>query len=228
MYKFWATLFDTFHYYQSVDSEDGLQKLLDSINKVSFKSEAASKGTAFNELIDKAINDVSVYDRLRNYTAKELTYEFTDRDGSVSKIVFPTLIVKEFVEYFKGSVNQLYVEAKIETMLGDVLLYGYVDEIKRDWIYDIKTTGRYDLFKFADHYQHLVYPYCLEAQNMPIHNFRYYITDFKETFYEDYIFAPKRDIPRLKSACMEIIEFIERPEIKSKITNKKLFGNENT
>lgn len=37
------------------------------------------------------------------------------------------------------------MSAVIPTRYGDVELYGYIDELVRDTVYDIKTTSKYDL-----------------------------------------------------------------------------------
>ena len=224
MYKFYATLLDTFHYYQSNEKETALEDFLASVNRTSGRSEAASKGTAFNELIDKILSDPLQLARLNSYTATNLAYDYTDKEGFKTQMIFPTEIVKYFVEYFKGSVPQMFVEAPLQTGLGNVLLYGYMDEIRRDWAFDIKTTKQYLFPKFIDKFQHLVYPFCLHHMCIKVTNFKYVITDFKEVFEEDYIYSPQRDTNRLISACNELIEFIERPEIKSRITNLKIYG----
>lgn len=49
------------------------------------------------------------------------------------------------VEVFSGALSQVFVSAVIPTRYGDVELYGYIDELVRDTVYDIKTTSKYDL-----------------------------------------------------------------------------------
>jgi len=224
VYKFYATLLDTFHYYKCSEKETALEEFLASVNRTSGRSEAASKGTAFNELIDKVLSDPTQMERLKSYTAINLSYDYVDKEGLKTQMIFPTEIVKYFVDYFYGSVPQMFVEAPLQTSMGLVNLYGYMDEIRRDWSYDIKTTGQYLFPKFIDKYQHIVYPYCLHHMCISVSNFKYVITDFKEVFEEDYIYSPERDTNRLISVCNDLIEFIERPEIKSRVTNLKIYG----
>ena len=50
-------------------------------------------------------------------------------------------------------------------------------------IHDIKTTSKYEAFKYKNNWQHIVYPYCTG-----IPDFEYNITDFKETYTEKYVF----------------------------------------
>ena len=63
----------------------------------------------------------------------------------------------------------------------EFLLYGRTDVIKRDTIYDIKFTSNYELGKFYNSSQHLIYLYCL---GLP--KFQYLISDGKEYWTEDY------------------------------------------
>ena len=210
------------------------QSLIDKINRVPAKweeTEKRDKGTAFNEVVDCIIEhrkskDVNV----------EILYKLDDK-GNITKnidslkvdynkrcFIFPYNICNEFATYFKGAITQLYVESTISTCYGDVLLYGYIDELMSDSVHDIKTTGRYSFGKFKDHTQHLVYPYCLLNSGNNIHHFEYDITDFKETYKEEYVFDEKRDIPILRKRCEDFIEFIN--ENKSIIIDKKIFGGE--
>lgn len=135
---------------------------------------------------------------------------------------FPISLCREFANYFKGALTQQRVEAVLPTAFGDVLLYGYIDELMPTTVHDIKTTGRYSAFKFKDHFQHLVYPYCLMQYGSDVRTFEYNITDFKETYTESYTFVPERDIPVLTSHCEDFIRFLE--ENRHLITDKKIFN----
>jgi hypothetical protein len=72
---------------------------------------------------------------------------------------------------------------KKDLQVGDqeFLLYGRMDVIKRDTIYDIKFTSNYELGKFMNSSQHRIYLYCL---GLP--KFQYLISDGKEYWIEDY------------------------------------------
>lgn len=63
----------------------------------------------------------------------------------------------------------------------EFLLYGRIDVIKRDTIYDIKFTSNYELGKFYNSSQHRIYLYCL---GLP--KFQYLISDGEEYWTEDY------------------------------------------
>lgn len=63
----------------------------------------------------------------------------------------------------------------------EFLLYGKCDVVKRDTIYDIKFTSNYELGKFLDSAQHLIYLYCLDLPK-----FQYLVSDGEEYWVEDY------------------------------------------
>ncbi len=238
-YNFYATILDGFNDYLKSDviwqkywgfsenpphtpeefREKQFQSLIDKINRVPFDSEAADKGTAFNEIVDALIenrkpNDVSI-----ERTEDNLFYRATYNERN---FLFPISLCREFANYFKGALTQQRVEAILTTSFGDVLLYGYIDELMPTTVHDIKTTGRYSAFKFKDHFQHLVYPYCLMQNGSDIRTFEYNITDFQETYTESYVFVPERDIPVLTSHCEDFIRFLE--ENRHLITDKKIFN----
>ena len=63
----------------------------------------------------------------------------------------------------------------------EFLLYGRMDVIKKDTVYDIKYTRNYELGKFLDSAQHLIYLYCT---GLP--KFQYLISDGEDYWIEDY------------------------------------------
>lgn len=244
-YNLYATLLDSFYGYLNSDAvyqkywgfsenpphtedefhEKQFRELIDRINRVPFDSEAADKGTAFNEVIDCMIEgrksdkvDVEkIASEKGNIVVLRCTYNERVFDFSLS-------ICREFANYFKGALTQQRVEAILPTRYGDVLLYGYIDELMPMSVHDIKTTGKYSAFKFKDHFQHLVYPYCLMQNGNDVRTFEYNITDFKETYTETYVFEPERDIPILTNHCELFIEFLE--DNKELITDTKIFALE--
>ncbi len=234
-YRFYATLLDSFQNY--LDSSEIYQQywgfaedpekseedfeteqfnsLIDKINRVPFESEAADKGTAFNEVIDCLIE---------NRQSESMVMSSTENEGFITVkykenvFLFPLALCVEFRDYFKGAITQHRASATIETKYGDVELYGIVDELMPDKIHDIKTTSKYNVGKYRKGWQHIVYPYCIG-----INDFEYTITNFKETFTECYTFVPERDVERLRSHCEAFIEFLALNE--ELITDKKIFNN---
>ena len=89
------------------------QSLIDGINRVTFEpTEAASKGTAFNILVDEWI-------------AGDRTRTDIEHDGFYFQ--FERGLLEEFANYFEGAVSQMFVSGILPTKFGDVELYGYVD-----------------------------------------------------------------------------------------------------
>jgi len=87
----------------------------------------------------------------------------------------------EIGDIVKGGLWQQSVKKEIKVGNQEFLLYGRTDVIKRDTIYDIKFTSNYELGKFLDSSQHLIYLFCSDLPN-----FSYLISDGKEFWREDY------------------------------------------
>lgn len=251
-YRFYATILDAFWGYLNSDivwekywgwsenpphtpeefHELQFQELIDRINRKPFDSEAADRGTAFNEIIDCMIEN-------RKSSIMEISRVYHD-DGTLYGIkavynnrtfTFHIDLCLEFANYYKGALTQQWVEAILPTAYGNVLVYGLIDELMPTSVHDIKTTGSYTVGKFKDHHQHLVYPYALIQNGSDVRTFEYNIVEFNKGGYvvdaytETYVFNSERDIPILTNHCEEFIRFLE--ENKSLITDKKIFGGEN-
>lgn len=249
-YKFYATLLDSFMDYQDSDaiydkywgwSENPphtpeefhqlqFQGLIDKINRVPFDSEKADKGTAFNEVVDCMIEHrksekVKVEKVIVDNHVIAIYSVYNNRSFS-----FDINLLREFANYYKGALTQQYVEAVILTSKGNVLIYGYIDELMPTSVHDIKTTSQYYVGKFKNHSQHLVYPYCLIQSGNDIKTFEYNVATIGvngyQTFTETYVFNPERDIPILTQRVEDLIQFVE--DNKNLITDKKIFGGEKT
>lgn len=245
-YKVYATLLDNFWGYLNSDviynrywgysenpphteeefHEQKFQDLINTINRVPFESEAADKGTAFNEIIDALIekrepNDMTV-ERSEDgyYVVHYKDYTFN----------FPIDVCKKLSEYYKGAITQQRVEAILPTKYGDVLVYGLIDELMPMSVHDIKTTGSYSVGKFKENHQHLVYPYALIENGNDVRLFEYNVVEWARggcvsgVYTETYVFDPERDIPILRDHVEQLIEFLE--DNRHLITNKKIFGED--
>ena len=247
-YKFYATILDSFWGYLNSDvvwekywgwsenpphtpeqfHELQFQELIDRINRKPFDSEAADKGTAFNELVDALIENRKPNKMNVERNAENTCYTVVYNDRT---FVFPISLCREFANYYKGALTQQRVEAILPTAYGNVLVYGVIDELMSASVHDIKTTGSYTVGKFKDHHQHLVYPYALMKNGSDVRTFEYNIVEFNkggfvvDTYTETYVFNPERDIPILTHHCEEFIRFLE--ENRELITDKKIFGGEN-
>lgn len=155
----------------------------------------------------------------------------SDRQSGIIKVdykqwtfVFPLSICLEFSRYLQGAFTQQFVQADLDTQKGKVLLYGYIDELLPFKIVDIKTTSKYQSFKYRNNWQHIVYPYCLIESGNLVSEFEYAVTDFKDTYSEVYIFDIDNDTRRLINHCEHFIEFLEAN--KERITDKKIFAQD--
>jgi hypothetical protein len=227
------------------------KSLIDKINRVPLAdSEAADRGTAFNEIVDCMIagrksKKMKIERVYRTIVTGDITCnpdehpETQDTDEVFALraeynnhvFIFPTDICREFARYFKGAVSQVYTEAILPTRYGDVLLYGFVDELTPDCVHDIKLTVKaYKAGKFRRGWQHVVYPYCLNKSGSDVHQFEYDIAEFNgksaKSYIEYYTYDEERDIPKLTEQVEAFIEFLEQH--RDIITDKKIFNNHKT
>ena len=248
-YRFYATLLDA--YRNVVESEEvwltywgnsaepphtpeqfhllQVEGFINGLNRLeSEPSEAASKGTAFNELVDSLVDwRAPNVDNIEKVRDEDGNVMFINCELDGFKFSFPYHTVKYLADYYKDAVTQYLTKGVLQTSLGLVELYGYIDELMPNSIHDVKTTSRYEFPKFRKHAQHLVYPYCLAQEGSDIRHFQYDVVVWNkygapETHSEIYIYDPNRDIPVLRQWCEDLIGFIElyRPLI----TECKLFG----
>ena len=143
---------------------------------------------------------------LRMATLNLLPAEFDDEQDR---------IVEEIAKIVKGGIWQESVKKEMKIGNTEFLFYGRTDVIKRDTIYDIKFTGSYELGKFIDSSQHLIYLYC---SGLP--NFSYLISDGKDWWREDYHnHAGVED--EIKSKVSDFLSYLENDkESKEMFINK--------
>jgi hypothetical protein len=219
MYNIYPTLLDSFQRYLN-DPESEVQEMINKINRVPFVSEAADKGTAFNEVVDQFLRDRLLFEGFIESPLEEWVYTFT-RENRKWVFSFKKSILKEFYNRLAGAVPQIYLESEIMTKYGEVKLYGYADEMKGDTIFDIKTTSRYEFPKFLHNWQHRAYLHAQVQLESHIDRFQYLVTDFNNVFTEDYTYHPRME-RELISICERLIEFVE--DNRDKITDKKIYG----
>ena len=267
-YKIYPSLLDKFETYLradeeaesffNIDNETGeykrspeeveaelKQSLIDTINRVPFDSEAADKGTAFNEIIDCYIHHEG------HIPSERAPYVITsDRENNIISVAFPATDLSperlfhfdrawclEQSRYFEGALSQVFVSAILSTQYGDVELYGYVDEIVRDVVYDIKTTKSYHFGKYEHGWQRHVYPYCLITSGMmdSVKAFEYtafalkggtsripLISGVRQPEY--YTYNHEQSVKLLTAHVERFIEFLEAN--RALITDKKIFAED--
>ena len=221
------------------------QSLIDAINRVPFSSEAADKGTAFNALIDSMIHrekhipsEREPYQIIGDKETNIVQVTFSETDlAPMRNFLFDRKWVIEESEYFAGCISQLYVSATLPTRYGDVELYGYIDELRKDVVYDIKTTSKYEFGKYEHKWQRHVYPYCLIAsgQMESVSAFEYTAYQLKggtsrtplisgTRYPEYYTYDHGKTVTLLTAHVERFIEFLEAN--RGLITDKKIFAEE--
>lgn len=255
---------DAFHYSQ--EEVDALlkQELLDAINRVPHEpSEPASKGTALNEIVDCIIHnrksdnknvlikslkgiDVKREFGCTDEVGKPVYYDywfehikvpciFAEIDGF--SFYFDKDFCKSIAEYFKGSLSQVFTSATIDTEFGEVELYGYIDELRENKVFDLKTTSRYEFGKYSKYWQRYIYPYTLIESGActEINSFEFTAYVLKGgtsrtplitgvQYAEVYQYNHEQSKMLLKNICERFCQFLE--DNRDLITNKKIFNEE--
>jgi len=198
-YKFYPSLLDAYNWYASSENDESENDLINKINRVPFESEAASKGTWFNNFIDQALIGIDKYvtNHLTGYAA-------------------------EIAQMLKGSAKQVFCKTQIEVDGKLVEIYGYIDYVKEDRVIDLKTTSEYQLGKYKGSLQLHFYPVALIDEGNDIRSFDFIVTDFKTTYIESYQVNYEVSRKAIVDACKNLIRFIETK--RSLITDKKIFG----
>lgn len=128
-------------------------ELLNMINRVpQGYIAAADRGTAFNEAVD------SVAEGRTGVLEPAIAFRTA---AGLHAWTFDTDLVQSVAQRFPSALRQIKCEAPLEVDGRTVTLYGYPDEVQGAEIFDIKTTASYAFGKYADHWQHRVYPYCM-------------------------------------------------------------------
>ena len=218
-------------------------ELIDRINRVTFVSEAADKGSCLNEIVDCIVMGVkSTRDDItlcsRNYVDdSSIACPHIEAVKGSFKFLFDIAFCKRLAEYFKGSLCQLYTEAPIDTDMGRILLYGYPDYVRGDMVYDLKTTSRYEFGKYSKYWQQHVYPWTLtesgKCRDIKAFEFTAFAlkggnsknpTIYGDMYPEVYVYDHERSTKALRGICTKFAEFLVTN--KSLITDKKIFGGE--
>lgn len=244
-YQFYASLLDAYQNYLDAESrwesfyggsdnpsisideylDKSEQELIDKLNRVPFDSEAADKGTAFNEIVDYFAGTSPLREGI-TFTKSDdcVLVNFNGRD-----FVYDLKMVEEFAYSCANAIPQYHCVGQIATKYGYVTLYGYIDELFGDEIHDIKTTSRYSAFKFRNNWQHIVYPFCVRYEGVDVSTFRYDIVLWGKTpadwkyYSEHYNYSEERDKQKMILHIEGLIEFITAH--RDLIKDKKLFND---
>lgn len=187
MYKISPTFLDSFAYY--IDCDDQYQSLTarkELISRLRGEpcevSEAMEKGIKLETDIQSAINGLYPEPKIKtdyNYCVSDIANEVQD------------------------SLCQVEVKYQLEP---NVIVWGYIDFLKRNRIVDVKYTKSYDIGKYNNRNQHLVY--LLALKDTGIKHFSYLISDLKRVYREDYDYTPQMETT-LKANVREFLDYLE-------------------
>lgn len=195
-YLITPTLLNSFQYYiqdEYKSPADSRADFLRTLSREKFKpNEAMQKGIDFENDIMLLCDD-----------SIEGTINLIDNLSKFSKEESCLQIINSLTEIVKGGLWQQTVKKDLTVGNQEFLLYGKCDVIKRDTIYDIKFTSNYEVGKFLDSAQHLIYLYCLDLPK-----FQYLVSDGKDYWIEDY-FNNSGIEDEIKSKISDFMGYLE-------------------
>lgn len=166
-YLLTPSLLNSYAYYiqdEFKSPSDSRADFLKTLGRERFEpNEAMKKGIVFEEDVQLAthnLNEVNIFHE-----------DYDERQH----------VINQIAKIVKNGLWQQIVKKELKIGNTKFLLYGRADVIKRDTIYDIKFTSNYEVGKFLDSSQHLIYLYC---SGLP--NFSYLISDGEDWWREDY------------------------------------------
>lgn len=206
------------------------KELIDRVNRVPFESEAADRGTAFNEVVDALIeNRKPKFMDVERTTDLQYLVKFNGHEFK-----FPIQLCVDMAVMYRDALTQRRVSGVMSTGYGDVELYGVIDELMPMAVHDIKTTGSYSMGKYKYNNQHLVYPWALRMMGVDITTFHYDVVELGkprkdgtcsvERFRETYVYDHERDEKVLRDRVEDFVAWLEMH--RGEITDKKIFGGE--
>jgi len=211
-YSIYPTLLDSFYWYKRGYNEK--EELINKINRVkSEMPEAAKKGVAFENVINillKSGNHPLLMD-----------VEHYESNGFFFKTEIVNRIAAKLINAEK---QQEYIESVVQTSVGGIKVYGFIDYSYPDMFVDLKTTGSYKKDKYKINNQHKCYPLLAQLNGRNVSKFNYLITDFTQMYTEPYIHTQSMTDEFIFN-LVEFAEFLEAN--RNLITDKKIFGGKN-
>lgn len=209
-YQIYPTLLDSFYWYKRGYNEK--QELIDKINRVkSEMPEAAKKGVAFENVINVLLKS-------KNHKLL-MDAEYYESSGFTFKTEIVNRVAAKLINAEK---QQEYIQAVVETPVGGIKVYGFIDYSYPDMQIDLKTTGSYKKGKYAINNQHKCYPLLAQINGKAITKFNYLVTDFTNMYIEPYI----HHSGMTDEFIFNLVEFTEFLEVnRGIITDKKIFNN---
>ncbi len=188
-YLITPTLLNSFQYYiqdEYKSPADSRADFLKTLSREKFEpNEAMQKGIDFE-------NDIKIaYEPFHQIDIHHEDYDERQH------------IVNIFAKMVNGGLWQQTCKKDLTVGNQEFLLYGKCDVVKRDTIYDIKFTSNYEVGKFLDSTQHLIYLYCLDLPK-----FQYLVSDGEEYWVEDY-HNHKGIEDEIKSKISDFLSYLE-------------------
>ncbi len=90
--------------------------------------------------------------------------------------------IREMAEKLKDCQFQIKASKDITIAGQSFLLYGRIDALRREWVYDIKYTEKYEVGKYFESPQHKMYFEILDSPK-----FSYLVCDGREVYEETYL-----------------------------------------
>lgn len=216
-YSLYPTLIDSFYWYKR--GYNTKEEMLNKINRIkSPMPEAAARGVAFEDCVNAII---------KSKTADHPLLKggfFEKKSGDFTFNFKGDLILKIAAKLANCTKMQEYIQANVLTPVGLIKVYGFIDFSYPDKFIDLKTTGSYKKGKYKDYNQHKCYPLLAQLSGRRIYDFLYYVTDFNDTYIEQYYHTPALNDEFIR----DLVEFTEFLEVhRELITDRKIFGGTN-
>lgn len=211
------------------------RELIDKVNRVPFTSDAASKGTAFNEIVDCILLHVpATREDCKIELFKDANPAYIQAKIDGFEFRYSKDLCCRMARYYKGAIPQYRLSATLPTQYGLVELYGNADYLLPDSVHDLKTTKQYDFGKFEEHWQRYAYPFCLieSGDYTEVKDFTFDVLVWKDmdgileasAYEETYLYDHRKAKAKLTHVCEQFIAWLELH--RAEITDKKVFGGE--
>lgn len=171
----YPTLIDSFIWYKKIPSPDKFQELIDKINRVKPKEFPilAKKGIQFEDCVNGILDQKQIKKVNGVYISKDFEFDSVIVDKISNKLINHTK-------------KQEYIQCIIDSKIGKIKLYGFVDYSYPESYVDLKTTSNYSYGKFKSNSQHKCYSLISKQNGKEIKYFKYLITNFEHVFVEKY------------------------------------------
>lgn len=225
-YLITTTLINAYQYYINDEFKspaDSRADFFKTLSKEKFEpNEAMQKGIDFEAKVQFLTTNITV-DDLRLFYKEKIGETVINNKLSIQDAINwleqqPEFLISKIVE---GGLWQETCKKDLKIGNKEFLLYGKMDVIKRDTIYDIKFTDNYEIGKFLDSSQHLVYLYCT---GLP--KFQYLISDGKDYWIEDY-FNHSNIENDLKSKISDFLGYLENDKEAKEMFETKWISKQN-